>query len=146
LLGGGVVDCWVAKRLILGGAAVHRCDPWMAFNAGFIAAEEALCQHNKPVTLPVLNAGFQRSHKTVAADSNSGADRAVVKIRKAPKIAEKTSVQNPKMCKSQNRKEFCQSQPAWMLMSDELHNWLLLMVLKVKKLSSQFRPCGRFLK
>jgi hypothetical protein len=53
--------------------------------------------------------------------------------------------QNPKMCKSQNRKEYGLGQQRLMLMSGELHNWLLLMALKVGKYSSICRPTGIFL-
>jgi hypothetical protein len=34
------------------------------------------------------------------------------------------------MCKSQNRNKTSPTQPAVMLMPDELHNWLLFMALK----------------
>jgi hypothetical protein len=59
-------------------------------------------------------------------------------------MAEKPQAQNPKMCKSQNRKECGLGQRLAMLMSDELHNWLLLMALKVEKYSSLCRPSGLF--
>jgi hypothetical protein len=60
--------------------------------------------------------------------------------------AENEGAENPKMCKSQNRKEYRLAQRLAMLMSDELHNWLLLMALKVRKSSSPNRPSGLFLK
>jgi hypothetical protein len=61
---------------------------------------------------------------------------------KTAKMAEKPLAQNPEMCKSQNRKEYGLGQRLVMLMSDELHNWLLLMALKVGKYSSIGRPNG----
>ena len=42
----------------------------------------------------------------------------------------KPKVYNPGMCKSQFRDLRRPALPASMLMSDELHNWLLLMALK----------------
>jgi hypothetical protein len=61
---------------------------------------------------------------------------------KTAKMAEKPLAQNPKMCKSQNRKEYGLGQRLVMLMSDELHNWLLLMALTPSLALSQNRPPG----
>lgn len=42
-----------------------------------------------------------------------------------------TEVLDPQMCKSQNRKRRLGRTAGPMLLSDELHNWLLLMDLRV---------------
>jgi hypothetical protein len=46
------------------------------------------------------------------------------------------------MCKSQKGKDLERLADALMLMSDELHNWLLFMALKVASALFQNRPGG----
>jgi hypothetical protein len=62
--------------------------------------------------------------------------------KKPVKSEEKRKYDYLKMCKSQNRKEIDSRSAAFMLMDNELHNWLLFMALTLPGRRFGNRPIG----
>jgi hypothetical protein len=138
----GEVCFWVAQRF-------KRCD--MAFSSmrAFSPRGPELCglqpapqphwrNHQLPCSVFVTRSPADIT-KSIRHISLFAAAPSQSKLENPRKSRIKRKYTDPKLCKSQNRKEINSSYPQVMLMPDELHNWLLFMALKARHKPSQNR-------